>query len=388
MKRFEFTGNGTEYFKIWIVNTLLTIVTFGIYYPWAKVRNNRYLYANSMVENKNFEYHATGKQLLFGYILAISIIFIYNLLSGLFPPAALIFISLFFVFLPWLILKGMRFNLNMTSFNNVRFNFDGKLFESYIIFLGIPILYILLFILFGFLLKFSKESVILTLLLLLIFFVIYVVAFSYFSVVKTRFFIDFTRYGNFSFDTNLDTPKFMIILLKSIGVYFIVSIIFTFVFLVIFYLTGYVSDINFIMSVLKENPKEGFKMILEILFPILVLGYFLFIFIVTITFAYYSVKKREYIFDNTKLNDSVSFLSTMKFFPYAYILITNFILVILSLGFAYPWAKVRVAKYTLDNTMIRMTGGFDDYYSISDIKDSAFADQMNDVLNLGIGASI
>ena len=35
-----------------------------------------------------------------------------------------------------------------------------------------------------------------------------------------------------------------------------------------------------------------------------------------------------------------------------------------------------------------MTGGFDDYYSISDIKDSAFADQMNDVLNLGIGASI
>jgi uncharacterized membrane protein YjgN (DUF898 family) len=376
MKRFEFTGSGTEYFKIWIVNTLLTIVTFGIYYPWAKVRNNRYLYANSMVENKNFEYHATGKQLLFGYLLAISIFFIYNLLSSVFPTAALLFLFLFFIFLPWLILKGMRFNLNMTSFNNVRFNFDGKLFESYIIFLGIPILYILLFILFGFLLKFSKESVILTLLLLLIFFVIYVVAFSYFNVIKTRYFIDFTKYGNFSFDTNLDTPKF------------IVSIIFTLVFLGIFYLTGYVSDINFIMSVMKENPKEGIKMVLELLFPLLVLGYFLFIFVATITFAYYSVKKREYIFDNTKLNDSVSFLSTMKFFPYAYILITNFILIILSLGFAYPWAKVRVAKYTLDNTMIRMAGGFDDYYSISDVKDSAFADQMNDVLNLGVGVSI
>jgi uncharacterized membrane protein YjgN (DUF898 family) len=116
MKRFEFTGSGTEYFKIWIVNTLLTIVTFGIYYPWAKVRNNRYLYANSMVENKNFEYHATGKQLLFGYLLAISIFFIYNLLSSVFPTAALLFLFLFFIFLPWLILKGMRFNLNMTSF--------------------------------------------------------------------------------------------------------------------------------------------------------------------------------------------------------------------------------------------------------------------------------
>ncbi len=388
MKKFEFTGSGKEYFKIWIVNTLLTIVTFGIYYPWAKVRNNRYLYANSMVENKNFEYHATGKQLFIGYLLAVSIFFIYNLLSSLFPPVGLIFICLFFLFLPWLILKGMRFNLIMTSFNNVRFNFDGKLFESYIIFLGIPILYIVLFILFGFLLKFSKESVILTLFLLLIFFVIYVVAFSYFSVIKTRYFIEFAKYGEFSFDTKLDTPKFVTIVLKSIGIYFISSIIFTLIFLAIFYLSGYMNDVNFIISVLKENPKEGIKMVLEMLFPLLVLGYFLFTFAVTITFAYYFVKKREYIFDNTNLNDSVSFSSTMKFLPYAYLLLSNLVLIILSLGFAYPWAKIRVARYSLNNTLIRVNGGFDKYYSTYNVNDSAFADQMNDVLDLGIGVSI
>ncbi len=43
MKTLSFEGNGLEYFKIWIVNVLLTIITIGMYYPWAKVRNNRYL---------------------------------------------------------------------------------------------------------------------------------------------------------------------------------------------------------------------------------------------------------------------------------------------------------------------------------------------------------
>ena len=37
----RFTGSGGEYFKIWIVNLLLTIATLGIYSAWAKVRKAR-----------------------------------------------------------------------------------------------------------------------------------------------------------------------------------------------------------------------------------------------------------------------------------------------------------------------------------------------------------
>lgn len=37
-KPLTFTGTGAEYFGIWIVNLLLTIVTLGIYSSWAKVR--------------------------------------------------------------------------------------------------------------------------------------------------------------------------------------------------------------------------------------------------------------------------------------------------------------------------------------------------------------
>ena len=55
---FEFWGSGGEYFRIWIVNVALTLATLGIYSPWAKVRNNRYIYGNTTVADGHFDYHA------------------------------------------------------------------------------------------------------------------------------------------------------------------------------------------------------------------------------------------------------------------------------------------------------------------------------------------
>ena len=46
MSKVRFNGDGKEFFGIWIFNTLLSIVTLGIYSPWAKVQNTKYLYNN------------------------------------------------------------------------------------------------------------------------------------------------------------------------------------------------------------------------------------------------------------------------------------------------------------------------------------------------------
>lgn len=42
---FRFTGTGSEYFRIWIVNWLLTLLTLGIYSAWAKVRRIQFFTA-------------------------------------------------------------------------------------------------------------------------------------------------------------------------------------------------------------------------------------------------------------------------------------------------------------------------------------------------------
>ncbi len=41
---FVFTGKGGEYFLICLVNFLLTIITLGIYGPWALIKCRRYIY--------------------------------------------------------------------------------------------------------------------------------------------------------------------------------------------------------------------------------------------------------------------------------------------------------------------------------------------------------
>ena len=57
-ERFAFTGTAREYFGIWIVNVLLTILKLGIYSAWAKVRRQRYFYGNTLLAGESFEYHA------------------------------------------------------------------------------------------------------------------------------------------------------------------------------------------------------------------------------------------------------------------------------------------------------------------------------------------
>ncbi len=67
---FHFTGKASEYFKIWIVNGLLTVLTLGIYSAWAKVRTNRYIYGNIYLDNEPFAYTAVPVNILKGRLLA------------------------------------------------------------------------------------------------------------------------------------------------------------------------------------------------------------------------------------------------------------------------------------------------------------------------------
>lgn len=388
MKSFEFTGTGFEYFKIWIVNILFTVLTLGIYYPWAKVRNNRYLYANSSIEEKNFDYHATGKQLLYGYLIAIFFFIIYKILEIFFPIGSIILVVFFLFIIPWLIWRSMKFNLNVTSFNNIRFKFSGGIKESYIIFLAIPILSLIVFSSIIFLISLFKESTILISIGIILIFVFYIVATAYFNVVKTRFLIDYTSYGNSNFETNLNTPEFIKIMLKTILISILSFIIGGIIIGGIFYFIIDFTEITSLLNLYKTDPKSAMALIISTFLPIIVTLYFFMLAISIISFAYYITRQRAYIFENTNLDTEVKFFSTMKFFPYAFILITNLLLIILTFGFAYPWAKVRVAKYTLDNTTLKLENDFSGYFNEKNTKESALGEQISDTFDVGIDIPI
>ena len=82
----NFHGKGGEYFSIVIVNWLLTVITIGLYYPWAKARQLQYLYGATELEGDRFTFHGTGKEMFKGFIKAILIFAI--IYGGFFALAA------------------------------------------------------------------------------------------------------------------------------------------------------------------------------------------------------------------------------------------------------------------------------------------------------------
>lgn len=121
----EFRGKASEYFGIWIVNLVLTIITIGIWSAWAKVRRKRYLLGSTYIDGHAFDYHAKGKQLLVGRLLVVAVLVGQNLLQETSIAAGAVATLVIFLLLPWVINRSLSFNARMTSWRNVRFNFRG-----------------------------------------------------------------------------------------------------------------------------------------------------------------------------------------------------------------------------------------------------------------------
>jgi uncharacterized membrane protein YjgN (DUF898 family) len=136
---FTFTGNGGEYFGIWIVNVILSIVTLGIYSAWAKVRRLQYFHRHTQVAGSSFDFHGRPIDILKGRAIAFGAYAAYIGLTKVSAVAALILALLLFIVIPFFVYKSLRFRLHNTSWRQVRFKFLGKVPGAYGAFFGWPI---------------------------------------------------------------------------------------------------------------------------------------------------------------------------------------------------------------------------------------------------------
>lgn len=134
----RFNGSGGEYFRIWIVNLLLTIVTIGIYSAWAKVRKLQYFYRNTELDGSVFDYHGRPLAILKGRIIAIVLIAFYQFAFEFSVLLGVVAAIVFGTALPWLLLQSQRFKLHYSSYRGLRFRFSGSAREAYMIW-GVPL---------------------------------------------------------------------------------------------------------------------------------------------------------------------------------------------------------------------------------------------------------
>ncbi len=129
---FRFTGGASEYFRIWIVNVALTILTLGIYSAWAKVRTTSYFYRHTWLDGASFEYLGDPRKILKGRVLVATALIAVTVSEKISIALYLAFVVLLLLATPWVIVKAMRFKARNSTWRNVRFSFRGTTKEAFI----------------------------------------------------------------------------------------------------------------------------------------------------------------------------------------------------------------------------------------------------------------
>ncbi len=71
-----YDGKISELFGIFLLNLLLTIITLGIFRFWAITRIRRYLWSHMRFEDTRLTYTGKGKEIFLGFLLAMLILFL------------------------------------------------------------------------------------------------------------------------------------------------------------------------------------------------------------------------------------------------------------------------------------------------------------------------
>lgn len=130
-----FWGHGKTLFGIFIVNTLYTLLTLGIYSFWGRVRIREFLSSQTSLAKIRFSYHGTGFELLKGSLKALIVFGIpYGFLSFVpiiweqVPPWIPNILAAIMVlcFIPIAVVGSHRYRLSRSAFGAIRFSFQGQ----------------------------------------------------------------------------------------------------------------------------------------------------------------------------------------------------------------------------------------------------------------------
>lgn len=128
----RFTGSGGEYFRVWIVNVLLSIITLGLYTPWARRRTAQYFYGQTLVAGSPLEFTAQQRRMVFGFIVLLTLSVAYQIAANTGQDLAVGLLALSGAALAPLIWgSAMRFRLSNTRWRGLRLQFTASWGEVY-----------------------------------------------------------------------------------------------------------------------------------------------------------------------------------------------------------------------------------------------------------------
>lgn len=128
----RFTGSGSEYFRIWIVNLLLILVTFTLYLPFARARRMAYFQNNTLVGDDPLGFHADPWRMFRGYLVVAFFGVGYSVVNHFAPQFVWLALLMFMALWPLLWRASLQFRLRNTSWRGVRMAFLGDVKGAYL----------------------------------------------------------------------------------------------------------------------------------------------------------------------------------------------------------------------------------------------------------------
>jgi uncharacterized membrane protein YjgN (DUF898 family) len=392
----EFKGSGSEYFKIWIVNLFLSIITLGIYSAWAKVRRKRYLYGNTSIKGASFEYHASPITILKGRLIAVALLIVYSVLSELFPLVGFFLLILLFAFIPWIVWRSLRFNARMTSLRNVHFSFKGRLGKSYLCYLVIPFIFpLLISLLFSFaysvvvagypieyfyyylsdLYNFADKYVTELLILGGGSVSMYLLMIPYVQKIKMSYYMNNSCFGQGKFSSNISASKFYLI---DILTFLVTAAVFLFPIMIFLLIYGFNAFFDYGSEFL-----DNVNSIVPVFF--IFVAYVFMLSSVFLSTAFFTAKLRNYVYSNTQLNDNISVNSNLNTWSLFWLYLSNFFLMIFTVGLAYPLTIIRKTKYMAETVSVNNVEAFSQFVSQQEQQQSALGEEIGEAFDVGSG---
>lgn len=316
--KLEFSGSAQEYFRIWIVNLCLTLITIGIFSAWSKVRKKRYFYSHLVLDETPFQYLAQPIPILKGRVIAAFLFLLYYLSINVFTAFFPYVIGAGLVIAPWVIVRSAAFNARYSAYRNMTFCFEGNYVEALKVISAwgiIPAIAVgsifkwwdklwiagILYALFGFLFPWWIRRL------------------KKFIVTKTSYGGQFGKFGA----TGGDFFK----------VYLVAGLI----------IFGFVIITGIAMAVSSFTIKDMSYIAFVLMIPIYA-GY-------VYSYAYVKANITNIVWNKIRLGP-VYFHCTLKSFDLVKLYLTNAIGIIGSAGLLIPWAVIRTFKYRADHTQV------------------------------------
>jgi uncharacterized membrane protein YjgN (DUF898 family) len=128
-----FSGRHFEYFRVWIVNVLLTIVTLGLYTPFARRRTARYFFDHTVVGGSPLEFTARLRKMVLGFLIFFMLYVAFEIASRTGQSTAVnLFILAAALLAPYIWGSAMRFRLGSTRWRGLQLQFSASWKEVYL----------------------------------------------------------------------------------------------------------------------------------------------------------------------------------------------------------------------------------------------------------------